>query len=66
MVDLDWQERGGPAVSPPTRRGFGTRLVERSIEADLSGHVDLRFEPGGLVCRISIPLPADALRTSRA
>jgi PAS domain S-box-containing protein len=60
VVDLDWQERGGPTVSPPSRRGFGTRLVERSIEADLSGHVDLRFEPDGLVCRMSIPLSANA------
>ena len=57
MVDLTWQERGGPAVEAPRRRGFGTRLMERCIERDLGGELDLVFEPVGLSCRMSIPLP---------
>jgi PAS domain S-box-containing protein len=54
-VDLNWHERGGPPVTPPTRRGFGTRLMERCIEWDLGGELDLVFEPHGLRCRMSIP-----------
>lgn len=56
MLHVDWEERGGPAVTPPTRRGFGTRLMQRSIEGDLDGEFDLAFEPDGVICRISIPV----------
>lgn len=61
MLDLDWKERGGPPAQQPTRRGFGTRLIERCIEGDLCGELDLMFEPEGLRCRITIPLDGPAL-----
>ncbi|GAB1584082.1 hypothetical protein PPNSA23_40250 [Phyllobacterium phragmitis] len=61
MVDLTWHERGGPPVKAPTRRGFGTRLIERCIERDLSGELDLVFEGDGLFCRMSIPIGEMAL-----
>ena len=54
---LTWTERGGPAVAPPNRRGFGSRLIERSLASDLGGTVALRFEPEGVVCAIAAPLP---------
>ncbi|MBB2839009.1 UNVERIFIED_ORG: PAS domain S-box-containing protein [Rhizobium etli] len=53
---LDWQEQGGPRVEAPTRRGVGSRLMERCIERDLGGAIDLAYEPAGVSCRISIPL----------
>lgn len=56
MLNLEWQERGGPRVSPPTRRGFGARLMERCIETDLGGSFDLAFETEGVSCRMAIPL----------
>lgn len=55
---LDWRESGGPPVTPPTRRGFGTRLMERCIERDLDGEVDLAFHPDGVSCRIAITIGA--------
>jgi PAS domain S-box-containing protein len=57
LVDCDWQESGGPHVTPPKRRGFGTRLMERCVEHDLAGEFDLVFEPAGTRCRIAFPLP---------
>jgi two-component sensor histidine kinase len=51
---LEWRERGGPLVVPPTRRGTGSRLMERCIERDLGGELDLGFEPSGVVCRMSL------------
>ncbi|MBS0335174.1 MAG: PAS domain-containing protein [Proteobacteria bacterium] len=58
---LEWRERGGPPVKPPAGRGFGSRLIERGLAQELSGEVELRFEPAGLVCRIEAPLaPFDA------
>jgi two-component sensor histidine kinase len=54
---LSWRERGGPPVAPPTRKGFGTRLIERSLAQELSGEVDLAYVPTGVVCTIKAPLP---------
>jgi two-component sensor histidine kinase len=47
-----WREEGGPPVTPPTRRGFGVRLIEQALGGDPSGTVHLDFAPSGLVCRI--------------
>jgi PAS domain S-box-containing protein len=55
-----WTERGGPAVAPPTRKGFGTRLIERGLAAELGGSVDLAYAPEGVVCRIDTRLPQAA------
>jgi signal transduction histidine kinase/CheY-like chemotaxis protein len=53
---ITWTERGGPPVDPPSRRGFGSRLIERGIAQDLDGEVDLAFESAGVQCRIRLPL----------
>jgi PAS domain S-box-containing protein len=56
VLQVDWREQGGPVVLAPARRGFGTRLMQRCIEGDLAGEVDLSFEPTGVACRITFPL----------
>jgi len=53
---LTWTELGGPAVSPPSRRGFGSRLIERGLAAELSGEARIDFQPDGVVCRIEAAL----------
>lgn len=53
---LTWRESGGPAVVPPTRRGFGTRLITGGVQRELAGKVELTFDPRGLRCRIDVPL----------
>lgn len=55
---LRWAERGGPAVQEPTRRSFGTRLIEHSFVSQLQGEAKLTFEPTGVVCSLDIPLAA--------
>jgi PAS domain S-box-containing protein len=60
VLQLSWQERGGPVVEKPTTRGFGSRLIAQAINRELAGKVDLHFDPDGFRCRISIPLD-DAL-----
>ena len=44
-LELTWKETGGPPVSEPTRRGFGTRLIERSLAHELHGDVTIAFAP---------------------
>lgn len=58
MLTITWRESGGPRVAPPTRRGFGSRLIERSLPRELGAPAVLRFDPGGVVCRIGMALPA--------
>ncbi|MBA1155379.1 PAS domain-containing sensor histidine kinase [Microvirga mediterraneensis] len=53
---LRWREHNGPPVTAPTRRGFGTRLIERSLSTDLGGDVQLIYDPSGVVCVMSVPL----------
>jgi two-component sensor histidine kinase len=52
-----WREEGGPPVMPIDRTGFGTKLIKRTLAAELRGHVELDFEPSGLVCRVKAPIP---------
>ncbi|MCR5879183.1 PAS domain-containing sensor histidine kinase [Phenylobacterium sp. J367] len=61
-LQLVWQERGGPPVVPPTRQGFGSRLIERGLPRELGGRARLEFAPGGVLCEICVPLPDDASR----
>jgi two-component sensor histidine kinase len=58
MVRLVWREEGGPPVAPPTRRGFGSRLIERSLAGQTGGEVQVSYEPAGVVCTIVAPVRA--------
>ncbi len=51
---LTWQERGGPPVQPPARRGFGSRLIGMGLVGN--GGVDLRYEPAGFAATFQAPL----------
>ncbi len=51
-VALRWEESGGPPVSPPRRQGFGSRVLNRALAAELDGAIDLRFAPTGVTCAI--------------
>jgi len=56
MLEFLWVESQGPAVAPPAKQGFGTRLLARCIERDLGGRLTLDFAPLGVSCRIEIPI----------
>lgn len=56
QLKLTWREAGGPVVAAPSTRGFGTRMVERGLAAELQGTVKLAFEPEGVVCTLDAPL----------
>ncbi len=56
-LHLDWREHGGPAVVEPSRRGFGTRLFERTVVNELRGAASLDFNPSGVHCTMDIALP---------
>jgi Signal transduction histidine kinase len=55
-LHLVWTETGGPPVTAPSRRGFGTRLIERSLAHDLNGRAKIGFTPAGVVCTVDAPL----------
>lgn len=55
-VLLDWQESGGPALAGEPTPGFGTRLIQMTIERQMSGEILRRWSPGGLAVEARIPL----------
>ena len=56
-LQLLWTEKGGPTVTPPMRKGFGSRLIEKALAMELNGEVHINYEPSGVVCIIDAPLP---------
>jgi light-regulated signal transduction histidine kinase (bacteriophytochrome)/CheY-like chemotaxis protein len=52
---IDWQESGGPVVQPPTRQGFGSTIIRRSIPYDLGGEASVEYLPLGLSAHFVIP-----------
>lgn len=55
-LHLTWMERDGPPVTPPESTGFGTLLIERSLQQGQGGHTEIAFDPDGLTCKIRLPI----------
>ncbi|MCY7397321.1 MAG: PAS domain-containing protein [Sphingomonas bacterium] len=58
---LHWRERDGPPVEPPTRKGFGSRVLEQGLAHELDGKAKLDYLAGGIVCTIQVPAPQAVL-----
>lgn len=54
---LHWREKDGPPVTPPTRKGFGSRVLEQGLAHELNGKVGLDYAPDGMICTIHVPAP---------
>ena len=54
-LHLWWSEEGGPPVSSPSRRGFGTRIIESSVPDQLGGTTEMTWLPSGLRCTFVVP-----------
>lgn len=57
-IIIDWRESGGPRVEAPSRRGFGSRLIERGMTREMGGEAQMDFLPHGLSCHIRLPISA--------
>lgn len=55
-LHLDWEESGGPPVSPPNRKGFGSRLLEELVAHDLGGNIKQNYDISGVRCSITAAL----------
>lgn len=53
---ITWTEENGPEVVKPTRKGFGSRLIERSLKGELGGEATLDYRPDGIHCQVILPL----------
>lgn len=62
-LNLQWAESGGPPVKKPTRKGFGSRLIERNLAHDLDGPSRIDYRPEGVICTITSPLGSAGGRT---
>jgi two-component sensor histidine kinase len=59
-----WRESGGPPVEAPTRKGFGSRMIERALAMQLSGTAIIDYRRAGVLCTIEAPV--EALRDGKA
>ncbi|SFW70536.1 sensor histidine kinase [Luteibacter sp. UNCMF366Tsu5.1] len=58
-VWIEWKERGGPPVTVPVHRGFGTRFIERTLACQAAGEAAIRFEPDGVRAVFEAPTQPD-------
>ena len=54
---FEWLEHGGPLVSKPQKKGFGTSLLERGLAGSLGGSLELLYNPEGFSCKFRAPIP---------
>lgn len=60
-LHLTWLERNGPNVAKPSQNGFGSRLIDQVIGHQLKGRVERKYESGGFLCRMDIPVGDEGL-----
>jgi two-component sensor histidine kinase len=53
LLRFQWQETGGPPVTPPARKGFGSRMIERALQGQ-QGKACFDFAPEGLVVTLEM------------
>lgn len=53
QLQLFWEESGGPAVTLPTKTGFGSRMIEQLVVSELGGELKLDYAFSGLRCRMT-------------
>ncbi|MDG5747655.1 CHASE domain-containing protein [Qipengyuania sp. XHP0207] len=56
LAKVEWTERGGPLVRQPSRRGFGTELIEKIVAHELRHPVELEFDERGVRCTLLVPV----------
>ena len=58
VLHLDWRESGGPTVAPPTRQGFGSRLLQRVLTTQVQATITTDYAPEGFHLTLAAPMPA--------
>ncbi len=59
ILTLDWQEKSGRKIEPPTRQGFGSRLIQQTIVRELHGSINATYQEDGLHAVFTVPLSVD-------
>jgi len=65
-LNIEWRERGGPAVAMPPREGFGHKVIKRLVAQALDGTAALSFPPDGLVWMLSVPASYASVKDEQA
>ena len=64
-LKLTWTESCGPVVATPTRKGFGSRLIQKALAMELAGEVSVTYNPTGVICTLDAPLPPGHLKAEQ-
>lgn len=65
-LSITWIETGGPEVTSPVAPGFGTKLIDASIQGQLNGSATFEWHSAGLNCRLVIPREEEAEKPQRS
>jgi two-component sensor histidine kinase len=57
ILNFSWRETGGPPVQPPSRQGFGSRLLQRVLITQVQAEVETDYDPGGFALTMRAPIP---------
>ncbi|MFE1601755.1 HWE histidine kinase domain-containing protein [Methylobacterium sp. ID0610] len=57
VLRFEWRETGGPLVKPPSRQGFGSRLLQRVLSTQVQANVAIDYDPEGLRLTMLAPMP---------
>jgi two-component system, chemotaxis family, CheB/CheR fusion protein len=66
LLALHWKETGGPPARKPSKKGFGTTLIERELKQTLGGNARFRYNDSGLDATLSIPFDPKLMSLSSA
>jgi PAS domain S-box-containing protein len=59
-LEFDWVESGGPEVAPPSRQGFGSRLLDFVLPGQIQARSRIDYRPEGVHVQCAVPLPREA------
>ena len=59
VLEFDWEESGGPAVAPPARQGFGSRLLDFVLPGQIQARSQIDYRPEGVRVQCAVPLPTE-------
>lgn len=65
-LEFEWTESGGPDVTAPTRRGFGSQLLDAVLPRQINAETQIDYRPEGVQVRISAPLPAEKQEAAKS
>src|SRR4029079_4050771 len=64
QLEFEWTESGGPTVAAPSRKGFGSQLLDVVLPRQVNAATEVNYQPDGLRVRVTLPLSREQIETA--